>query len=330
MVVDDNLSFVHSVKSLTIVTLGSFTTIDKLLEFFDNLESLKIYSLDIPDNKLNDINFKNIRSLSLCDCENITDVGLVAISKAITSKLDSLTIFECDKITKDGVLNLISSDTTKFLYLKGPAVIKICGHLNTYKFLEHLHLCGNIYDSDLHDLFKFRSSMKHLEIGGWNITNYGIKSLQNIDIQHLSLYACSDVDDKSLKYVGHIPTIYFCGNILGDGLKYLSKCHEFLATNSICRTIDCFRYFDDIQILILDGCPIINEHLKYLNTPSIRKELNIYHCRHITNKGLVFVGKWQSIDVDNCDKIEPFKCSGTHQEVADEIMRRYTNTYLQL
>jgi hypothetical protein len=325
--VEDVSPIIHSVTNLTI---DAKHTVTKIIQFFDKLESLNIYRLHISDEYFSNINFQNIKSLDIVQCPYITDVGLETISNIMVRKLERLKIFGCDRITVYGVLNVIKYDTIKYLDLSYLSALQICKHLTTYKFLEHLHLCGQISDSDLQYISKFRSRLKYLEINSNQITDYGIKSLKNMDIGQLTLYA-RNVTDKSLKYIGHIPYLYFeRARVLGVGLKYLSKCYEFLVGNSIISSIDCLKYFDNVQIVSLESCTITDENLKYLNTPTIRKELCLYCCDNITNLGLVFVGKWQSIDIDECKQIKAFTYTGTYQQVAEEIMRQYVVTYMSL
>jgi len=329
LMVGDDLH-IHSVTDLTLDGYTLFT--HNIIKLFDNLTSLNIYRVDISDDDFLDINFRNIKHLDLIRCPNITDIGLKNISTTSAgNKFERLKIFQCHQITNSEILHITSSDVTTNIFLSDNAAIRICKHLNTYNFLEYLELDGDVInDFDLKDISKFTFSLKYLHINSNQITDRGMKFLKKSNIQNLILYRCA-ITDKSIKYIGHIPQLelVLC-NVLGDGLKYLSTCHTIsLDHHLLMPPIDCFKYFNNIQILSLDNIPITNKHLKYLNTPTIRKELSIYECHFITNKGLIFVGKWQSIDIDVCDKIKSFEYKGSYQEVAEEIMRQYICTYMQ-
>ena len=64
---------------------------------------------------------------------------------------------------------------------------------------------------------------------------------------------------------------------------------------------------------INSGLPLLNlddENLKFLSTPTIRTSLYIANCPNITNRGLLCIGKWLHVEIEDCFRINNIDCRG--------------------
>jgi tRNA A-37 threonylcarbamoyl transferase component Bud32 len=170
-----------------------------------------------------------LQSLSLMNCDAVTDVGLAHLG-GLTG-LRQLQLVGSSRITDAGLAHLRSLAGLRSLNLRGCRLITDAGlaHLKGLAGLEELDLglCGSITDAGLGELraltglqrlnlFQCRAltdaglahlqgltALRHLDLGcGERITNRGLSHLKGLaSLESLGLFACGGVTDAGLVHL---------------------------------------------------------------------------------------------------------------------------------
>lgn len=283
--------------------------------------SINIMRNNITDNDLNFINFQYLESLSLIKCLKLKS-ALNNINNL--ANLKKLHITMCPGVAVS-INHIVNYGNLTCLYLSANDKL-------TETMFEKLYLCQSLskislkcyslVDKHLYHISQCKF-LKQLYLNSGMITNTGIKHLENLELEILRLYNFDNITDDALKFIKNIPAIDLHHvNITGYGFQYLDRCRKLgLVLDDI--LIDCLKYLDKIDDLTISECSTLTDnHLQYLHTCPLRKSLQLFDCPLLTQKGLVFIGKCEYINVIGCGDIETFELMGSYSVVLDGIMEK--------
>lgn len=283
---------------------------------------------------------KNLQSLNLSGCYNMTDSGLnIALGKPVPT-LTELNLSLCKNIT-DASLNRIAC---------------------TLKNLEVLHLggCGNISNGGLQLLAWGLKKLKRLDLRScWHISDQGLSYLAgqnqevggNLALEHLGLQDCQRVSDEGLRFISmglanvlKSINLSFCVQITDSGMKHVAKISSlreldlrscdnisemgisYLAEGgSRISSLDvsfCDKIGDqalehisqglfNLKTLSMSACPISDEGIsKIAKTQQELETLHIGQCSRLTDKSVSTIVEnmplLKCIDLYGCTRISKF------------------------
>ena len=214
---------------------------------------------------------KNLRSLDLSFCENITDAGLGKLASLL--QLEELCLSGCKQITDLGLRNLAA--------LKNLRKLELCG-------------CEKITDQGLQSLASLVNLRElHLENCS-GFTDQGLQSLASlVNLRELYLDNCSGITGEGFQKLSaltrlNIVHLNFCAQLNDSGLRGLAVLKELR----------------ELHLACCEG--ITDSGLQNL-TPLTKLEwLNLNCCSQITDAGLKHITalkKLRILDLDECEEL---------------------------
>ena len=297
----------EGMPELTVLNLHSSTRYftDEMLKHVAALKSLKRFGLlaiQITDKGLRYISTsKTLQELTLESCENITDNGVLHVSKMPSLNVFSMqTTREGSGITDQGLAYLVESTTITSLGVSGNDYVTDRGLASLHKLpkLACLHLRYNPF-----------------------VTDQGIKYLIGLShLVYLDLHESEGITDLSLDYISQLKTLRYLdigsANITNRGLAYLAKLPSLLQLDlSNCQGIDddglkhVGKIFS-LRALALLGCGgITDAGLSYLLALRLLEKLDLVSCCQVTGEGVKVLGnelpslKWFGVGEDDADDV---------------------------
>lgn len=282
---------------------------------------------------------KNLESLNLSGCYNVTDAGLAHGFSLDLPHLKVLDLSLCKQVTDQSIGRIVQN-------LKNLETLELGG-------------CSNISNTSLLLIAWGLKRLKRLNLRScWQITDQGIGHLSglsketaegNMELEYLGLQDCQRLSDESLKHIAQGLTslktinLSFCISVTDSGLKFLSKMPKLEELNlracdnisdigmaglaedggcgvtsldvSFCEKIgdQALQHISQglyqLKSLSLSSCQITDEGLERLTKMHYLEVLNVGQCSKITDKGLEMLANelvnLQSIDLYGCTKITP-------------------------
>ena len=282
---------------------------------------------------------KNLESLNLSGCYNVTDTGLAHGFSIELPHLKVLDLSLCKQVTDQSIGRIVQN-------LKNLETLELGG-------------CSNISNTSLLLIAWGLKRLKKLNLRScWQITDQGIGHLAglsketaegNMQLEYLGLQDCQRLSDESLKHIAQGLTslktinLSFCISVTDSGLKFLSKMPKLEELNlracdnisdigmaglaedggcgvasldvSFCEKIgdQALQHISQglyhLKSLSLSSCQISDEGLERLTKMHHLEVLNVGQCSKITDKGLEMLANelvnLQSIDLYGCTKITP-------------------------
>lgn len=270
--------------------------LEQILAKCPNLSSLKIQSRKMTDQALTTIfKRKNLTSLSLISCKELTDKGLEELQNLKLLTLLDLTGY---KLTDEGLKNLKS--LTRLQSLK-------------------LTACEHITDASLVNL----KSLKHLSILDLYrcmlITDEGVKHLKELkELSNLNLSFCQLLTDKateSLQELKGLKILKLASWVLltDEGFKNIAKLNglskldlsytQLLTKNALLR----LSKLKNLESLNLAHCDNLKDDwLTPLNELTKLQRLELNYCTLLTDEALVLMQrakKLEFLDIRNIHEI---------------------------
>lgn len=216
----------------------------------------------------------NLKFLSFCECQNITDAATSFF--ADLTNIHFVSLRETGKLTDVGVSNLIKLTNLQQLDLKG---------------------CIHITNASLGVVASSFTSLWSINCGGcFNLTDNGIKSLTKL--KHLECFTfpkCPLLTDVCLSY---IPSC---------SLRHLDLKGCPLFDNAGLKVISTFA---KLQTLQMGNCSrITDKGLKYLEQLRQLQKLTLKQCKEVTNNGMLSISKIKTLVILNlsyCTRLNYF------------------------
>ncbi|XP_062545208.1 F-box/LRR-repeat protein 14 [Armigeres subalbatus] len=285
------------------------------------------------------VGIRNLESLNLSGCYNITDIALGYAFSSDLMNLRTLDLSLCKQVT-DSSLG------------------RIAQHLKNVEILE-LGGCSNITNTGLLLIAWGLKKLKRLNLRScWHLTDQGIGHLAGMSketadgtpaLEHLGLQDCQRLSDEALRHIAQGLTslrsinLSFCVSVTDSGLKHLAKMTKLEELNlRACDNISdigmaylteggsaivsldvsfCDKIADPalthisqglfhLRSLSLSACQITDEGLaRIAKSLHDLETLNIGQCARITDKGLESLAEelinLRAIDLYGCTRLSP-------------------------
>jgi len=208
----------------------------------NNLRSLTIYECDnITDTSINEI-ARSCNNLQLFDIssDNITDSSLIAIARNCNNNIRSLSIWNCNKLTDITMFEIAKNctqlQTLGIIYchnITDSSMIEIARSCNNLRSLT-ISGYGNITDATMIEISKYCNNLQSLSI--WNCNNITDTSMKKIGsycnhLESLNIWNNQNITDESMIEIGKKCTklnfksldINWCSNITDDSKKLFHR-----------------------------------------------------------------------------------------------------------
>lgn len=253
---DSDFIFLRNIEKLDMHLCNQYTITNEAFRYL-----LKIKDLDLQGccgswhnghhftNKIFD-NIVNIEKFYIDDNHNITDDGLIKLSK-----IKDLTIKNCSEITDNSI--------SKLLTLKN----------------LHLYNLHNLTDNAFINLDIINLDMTFIN----NITDEGILYLKNL--KYLNFISCPNIKCINFDKLTKLKSLSISGRqITDESLKYL-KYIESLTIYGCNINGSCINALTNVKILSIYETPINDMYLDNLCTLINIISINIYRCPTISKSG---------------------------------------------
>ncbi|KAL6905992.1 hypothetical protein ACP4OV_003593 [Aristida adscensionis] len=312
--------------SYTMITRQSFRSIMML----PNLEVLSLLGcVGIDDDALGgleDVCNKSLQVLDISNCQNVTDLGVSSIVKAIPNLLE-LNLSYCWTVTPSMVSSFQRIAKLQTLKLEGcklmadglKAIGRSCVSLRELS----LSKCSGVTDTELSFVVSRLKNLQKLDITCCrNITDVSLAAITSscTSLISLRMESCSRVSSEGLQLIGkrccHLEELDLTDNDLDDeGLKALTGCSKLSSLKvGIClrisdeglshigkscpelRDIDLYRsggISDDGVTQLAQGCPML-------------ESINLSYCTGITDRSLISLSKCaklNTLEIRGCPKV---------------------------
>lgn len=244
----------------------------------------------------------NLEYLSLDNCNQISDNGILQLGTVLNTKLQVLNLAWCYKITDRGFTHLIgvykSLKSVNFskLGLVDTNLKLLASNCSKTLTVCNLDGCKQLTEKG----FKFLAACQELQelyLGNCSITDKSLKSVAKLkSLISLQLDNGRDITDAGIKYIAkgctllRSLTLFKCSHI-GDSAI------QSLACSATQLKILDLSYLSEITDAALHS---LAEHCKEL------EELNLRSCQKITNDGLKYLSQYSH----NLRSINLYLCLG--------------------
>ena len=276
-VTDSGMSKIRSLPKLRKLFIGPTKIGADGLGFLVDAKNLEHFEIKSPAtcDKLAALFFgkKKLKHLSLHGSKGISDAGIASLRDL--PELESLEFSET-KITEAGLANL--------------------GQLNK---LNELGLDGADITGDGFGRFRGFFKLKSLSVGKTRLTKVGIDNISIAFPNLETLYLCDNLlngnDLKSLENMASIKTFFGMRTPMSDEVfGYLRNCPLETLCLSFSKVtgagINKLKIPASLCTLILEGCPVLDEHIKNLDRFQNLKYLKCSETK-ISEKSLVTFAK---------------------------------------
>eukprot|EP01124_Arcella_intermedia_P015195 TRINITY_DN21706_c0_g1_i1.p1 TRINITY_DN21706_c0_g1~~TRINITY_DN21706_c0_g1_i1.p1 ORF type:complete len:417 (-),score=67.97 TRINITY_DN21706_c0_g1_i1:14-1264(-) len=242
-----------------------------------------------------------IKLLDLAGCKAITDAALKGITQNCKS-LRIISLYQCRNITNDGLIELLNAVSLKSLNLQccrnisDKAGLVIAQH--TDLVLLNLRGCSLLTDQSIVKISESCTKMKQLCLWGLeNITNQSVLSLTEHlkdSLTELSLAECVKIDDMGLVGIKH------CTRLRMLDLAQIKG----ITTNSITE----LDLLPSLEILDLKSANVLPAFINKVLTSSFTlRILNLSQCLKINDSTLTTIGKnlfnMEKLALNGCKRI---------------------------
>ncbi|BBN12882.1 F-box and leucine-rich repeat protein 2/20 [Marchantia polymorpha subsp. ruderalis] len=270
-------------------------------------------------------NLKELESLKLVNCRNITDVGLGCVA-AGCKKLKFLSLRWCLGISDVGI-SLVASNCNQLQTLDLSYTDVTSKGLNSITLLQSLKnlvmvSCNSVDDAALAVLKRCSKSLLRLDVARCvNVSERGIMALASgaTPLQQLTLSYCSPITEALLKSFGKFESLLAIRldgcDIAPNGLTFIGRGCKLLKEFSVCK---CRGITDEGIQVIVNGCQNLHKldltccrDLSDVTLASIAsscrqlRSLKMEACNLVTDKGLGLLA-------NGCMSLEELDLTDTH------------------
>ena len=184
---DKTIYYINKLENLEVLNISNNNITGKTISKLNNnhIKLLSLYKIDLLNDKYFNIltkNLKNLKTLELNHCENVTDKGIKKLTHL--KHLNCITMSHCDQVTDKGIISLSKKKDIIYFDLHDSnnitdksiiSIVKYCKNLQTLYFNN----CMNITDKSIFYINKHRNLLREIEFTTEKISPEAIKSFMD-------------------------------------------------------------------------------------------------------------------------------------------------------